>query len=284
MGVMATETAVQEGKRTAQVTVDLKATPAQVWKALTDADELTRWFPLEAKVKPGVGGSILNSWGPGMQWESPITIWEPERHLRTLWCPADTPEADLFGVDFFIEDRGGGVTRLRLVHFGFAKGGHWDAMYDGVSRGWDFMTWGLKTYLEQHKGQARRMVYVQGELGTTTKEQAWARAFSDDGILPDAARGLKPGERFTAQIGGDEIRGVVRVNLPGKDFQASLDALGGSILRLQADPCKAGPGEQFSASLMVYGDHPGSVDRIRQEWVATLGGMLGKAGVVDRTK
>ena len=24
-----------------------------VWKALTDAEELTRWFPLDAKVKPG---------------------------------------------------------------------------------------------------------------------------------------------------------------------------------------------------------------------------------------
>jgi uncharacterized protein YndB with AHSA1/START domain len=37
----------------------------EVWKALTDANELARWFPLEARVTPGLGGNIFVSWGPG---------------------------------------------------------------------------------------------------------------------------------------------------------------------------------------------------------------------------
>jgi uncharacterized protein YndB with AHSA1/START domain len=37
----------------------------EVWKALTDANELARWFPLEARVTPGLGGKIFVSWGPG---------------------------------------------------------------------------------------------------------------------------------------------------------------------------------------------------------------------------
>jgi uncharacterized protein YndB with AHSA1/START domain len=43
-----------------QINVPVEA----VWKALTDAQELMRWFPLDAKVEPGKGGSIWISWGP----------------------------------------------------------------------------------------------------------------------------------------------------------------------------------------------------------------------------
>ena len=42
--------------------IEIDAPLAAVWKALTDADELTRWFPLNAGVTPGVGGSVWMSW------------------------------------------------------------------------------------------------------------------------------------------------------------------------------------------------------------------------------
>ena len=44
-----------------------------VWRALTEADELRRWFPVDARVSPGVGGSIWLSWGDGAEGEAPIT-------------------------------------------------------------------------------------------------------------------------------------------------------------------------------------------------------------------
>lgn len=43
--------------------VTISAPVEAVWKALTDAMELARWFPLEASVRPGVGGSVRLSWG-----------------------------------------------------------------------------------------------------------------------------------------------------------------------------------------------------------------------------
>lgn len=43
----------------------IAAEPDEVWQALTDARELTRWFPVEARVEPGLGGSIWLSWGEG---------------------------------------------------------------------------------------------------------------------------------------------------------------------------------------------------------------------------
>lgn len=83
--------------------IAIDATPDEVWRALTEGEELKRWFPLDARVKPGVGGSVWLSWGEGSEWESPIEIWEPSRHLQT----ADvTPQPDgapplKIAVDYF---------------------------------------------------------------------------------------------------------------------------------------------------------------------------------------
>ncbi len=45
--------------------------PDVVWRALTEADELSRWFPVEARVAPGAGGSIWLSWGGGAEGNAP---------------------------------------------------------------------------------------------------------------------------------------------------------------------------------------------------------------------
>ena len=263
-------------KRTAELSVDLKATPEAVWKALTDSEELTRWFPLEARVKPGVGGSIFASWGEGVQWDSPITIWEPKQRLRVLWCPPNTPEPDLFGVDYFIEDRGGGVTRLRLVHFGFSKDPQWDGMYDGVSRGWDFMFWMLKSYMQDHQGTPRRAFFLHKDL-PVSKEEAWGKAFGAGGVVEGVRVGeLKPGQRFEATVGGKKVSGTVRVNLAGKDFQAMLDVNGGTIMRVQTDPCKAGPGEELSVTLAAYSTDEKVLEPMRAACAARMEELFGR--------
>lgn len=50
-----------------------------VWNAITDGEELTRWFVDEATVEPGVGGSITKSWGGVEMGKSRIDEWEPNR-------------------------------------------------------------------------------------------------------------------------------------------------------------------------------------------------------------
>jgi uncharacterized protein YndB with AHSA1/START domain len=39
--------------RVFEMSLDIAADPASVWNALTEAEELIRWFPLQADVKPG---------------------------------------------------------------------------------------------------------------------------------------------------------------------------------------------------------------------------------------
>jgi uncharacterized protein YndB with AHSA1/START domain len=49
------------GTRTQEHEVVVDAPIESVWKAITDAEELTRWFVEEATVEPGVGGTIAVS-------------------------------------------------------------------------------------------------------------------------------------------------------------------------------------------------------------------------------
>ena len=44
--------------RTVEREIEIDAPLAAVWRAHTDAEEVTRWFPLHARVSPGAGGSV----------------------------------------------------------------------------------------------------------------------------------------------------------------------------------------------------------------------------------
>src|SRR5262245_30524750 len=71
--------------------LEIAAAPEAVWKAITEAEELVRWFPQDAKVKPGKGGEIVYCWG-GLEGRCRILAWQPPKHLRTGWMEAPTPE------------------------------------------------------------------------------------------------------------------------------------------------------------------------------------------------
>ena len=117
--------------RSIETEVEIDAPIEAVWRALTAGEELSNWFPLEAKVKPGVGGSVWVSWGPGIAFESPIAVWEENKHLKLIYFEATPPEQaeeakakGMFmpfqlSVDYHLESRGG-KTVLRLIHSGFA--------------------------------------------------------------------------------------------------------------------------------------------------------------------
>jgi uncharacterized protein YndB with AHSA1/START domain len=62
--------------------IEVNAPLDAVWKALTDSAELARWFPLEAKVKPGVRGALTLSWGPECEGTARISVWEPEKNFQ----------------------------------------------------------------------------------------------------------------------------------------------------------------------------------------------------------
>src|SRR5262245_24841182 len=94
--------------------IEIDAPIEAVWKALTDAEELTRWFVEEARVTPGIGGRVWGSWGPGQDGEKQIDDWQPGKRLLLSLLPSPVAEASSENAlhapiieEYTLESRGG---------------------------------------------------------------------------------------------------------------------------------------------------------------------------------
>lgn len=238
----------------------IDAAPERVWRALTEARELERWFPLEADVDPGVGGTLRMSWGSEYDAEMSILAWEPPHHLRTQWF------GQAVVTDYRIEAEGGG-TRIRAVSSGFPLDASWDEWVEGTVRGWAYELRALKHYLEQHDGRARRALFLRRRV-TLPRQEAWDRLTGSGGLA----------ERWTTGERIDEA--------PPVQVATVLDDPAGAMTRASVEPvfhggASAGPGERQHAhdvtlwiSLWGEGEDGPRIQEIDEEWTAALERMF----------
>lgn len=110
--------------------IDLKASPARVWKALTDHKEFGQWFGVKLEGPFVVGETVRGKLTyPGfehLQWAVDVKQMEPERLFSFTWHPypvdvtidysKETPTL----VEFTLEAAGSG-THLVVTESGFEK-------------------------------------------------------------------------------------------------------------------------------------------------------------------
>jgi uncharacterized protein YndB with AHSA1/START domain len=187
--------------------VEVKATPEEVWQALAEAEGLARWFAPEVRVKPGPGGEVYLAWG-GQGGTAKIEVWEPPRRLRTADQMGGVPAT----IEYEVEAKGGGTTVVRLVQSGFEEGSDTEASLD---RGWDLFLANLRFALERGRGLGCTYAFASFGPGLPGPE-TWKRllgpallgltASPDGGPLDRLAPGaviavaLPGGERFEAQV------------------------------------------------------------------------------------
>jgi uncharacterized protein YndB with AHSA1/START domain len=274
--------------RRIETSIEINASPEAVWKALTDADELTRWFPMEARVTPGVGGSIWTAWTGEFEDTARIEVWDPPRKLVLASGVGAAGMPARLTQDYTIEARSGGTTVLRLVHSGFGRGGDrgpqsrsdaigdpWDWEFDATRRGWDFELRGLRHYLERHPGKPRRTVWIRKKT-EKTPEQAWQRliggAPGSHGLLSiKPVPSLREGDPYRfVTADGETIGGETRVCNPPHDFAGTVRELNDSYLRLRIDhPCSpAGvdPALEINLWLSMYGASDIEVEVVEHRW------------------
>jgi uncharacterized protein YndB with AHSA1/START domain len=236
------EKTVAEQSRAFRTSLDLDATPDQVWAALTEADELVRWFSPGARVTPGKGGTMVWSWGHGEDWETRIDAWEPGRLLRLVQedarpydaqgkpLPPGEVEPARIAMEFTLETVQG-KTRLRLVHSGFGHGAAWDAEIEGITEGWQAELRSLRHYLRRHRGRTRHS--ARGLVNTSLpRDAAWARLTGPGGYRLSPA-GPKEGESFEVVTpSGKRYTGTVELNLPGQTLAGTVRELNDGWFRL----------------------------------------------------
>ena len=148
-----------EAKRTnrsVDLTIEIDATLEEVWQALTTGEGIARWFAPYAAVTPGEGGSVSVGWDPKEMWETPITVWEPQRRMQTISeMPTKDGRTVRLAVDYYVDVHGGKV-RVRLIHSGFDDDSSWDNYIDGLDAGWSFFLFNLKHALERHRPRRSR--------------------------------------------------------------------------------------------------------------------------------
>jgi uncharacterized protein YndB with AHSA1/START domain len=138
--------------REIQLSVELDASPEDVFRAVTEGSEIAKWHAPEARSTPPQGGNkarIWISWGEGMSAESEVEIYDAPKHVRYPAGKNAETHAPLYA-DWLIEARDGGKTTLRLVHSGFSVGADWDDDFDAHARGWRLMLQNLRHYFARH--------------------------------------------------------------------------------------------------------------------------------------
>lgn len=122
----------------------IKATPQRVFQALTEKEDLERWFLVKADLDLRPGGAIRFEWGPGMVEVGKILVLEPPHRLSYSW---EAFEAGPTTITFELAAENDG-TRLHLIHSGIGQGEDWDNYYSSVSSGWNAHFKDLTSWLE----------------------------------------------------------------------------------------------------------------------------------------
>ena len=128
--------------------VVVKASPEVVFKALTQADELARWFPTRAESDPRAGGKIKLVWEfadasqNGSQ-EGVYVEVVPNEKFSYTWTADTVPTLVTFTLS-----ESDGETTVDLEHSTSHDGADEKKLHDDHADQWGFFLMNLKGYLE----------------------------------------------------------------------------------------------------------------------------------------
>ncbi|MGA8083952.1 MAG: SRPBCC domain-containing protein [Candidatus Nitrosopolaris sp.] len=160
-------TTERKGQKGEEETIEIKksividASPEVVFKAITDPNELTNWFPDHAILEPKVGGKMkLSFYKEKSENDHPCTgdaspegtIKEfiPNKKLSYTWQHKDVPEFPETVVSWELEDIGANKTRVELIHSGFT-GKEERKSFKEHDQGWTYFLDRLEKYCKDKK-------------------------------------------------------------------------------------------------------------------------------------
>ena len=227
--------------------IELAATPAQVWDAITTAAGNETWL-----------WSMPGDLGP----EVPlVATWEQPAHLVVRTPAAEDGSVQAF--EYVIEGRGGGTTVLRFVHSGVMCDSWEGEDPELTSHGWDMYLHTLAEYFLHFAGSPATCVCAAAPRSSVSAG-AWPALLG--------ALGLDG-----APAAGDRVK----IELPGAGpAECVVDYVRPAFLGLRASGAlyrfhgRTAIGLPIAVSAYVYG-RPADREALTQAWTAWLAGVFG---------
>lgn len=255
--------------RSVEHSIEINAPMEAVWKALTDAEEMTRWFPLQAGENPD--GSVWMAWGDDFKFVARVEASEPMRYVRTVpvFPPEQQPPVKM-ATEVWLESREG-KTHVRIVQSGFLADAAWNEEFDGTRRGWHFQLRGLKLYLERHRGTPRLVAWAR-RFRDVPAEEAWRRLMARGALLAEGRfDGLRAGDRYRVRMADSAgFEGVVHAHVPGKEFSGTVENWNHALWRVQLDDLPMRNYRDVNLWLQTYGVPETRVRALESRWKALL--------------
>lgn len=140
-------------KNTIELSINVRATAAEVWGALTDSDELENWWSEDVKLEPRVGGQFREAWeddeGKAQLASGKVTALKPKQEITFSWREKDWPNDVTTLCTFSIKDDKN-QRIITVLHSG------WEHLPENkraqlvadFSLGWKYHLKELKAYLD----------------------------------------------------------------------------------------------------------------------------------------
>lgn len=220
--------------RDIDLSIDLPASPDVVYRAISEGDEIAKWFAPRARTDEK---SIFLSWGEGMEIEEPISMREPGRRLKYAFGEAPSE------VEWTVTPRGA-LTTLRLVHTGFSTAPDADESFESHARGWRIFMLNLKHYLTRHAGQpcTQSAFVIRTPLD---RAEVWKHVVALEKEAKTTP--LEEGRtHYHVAIGnGRTLSGIVEVFAKERDVALTVGEPDGLLVRLSL--------EKAASGTMIYG-------------------------------
>jgi uncharacterized protein YndB with AHSA1/START domain len=252
------------GRRWVQVEIEVPGTPEEVWRAIATGAGISSWF-VPTRSEERQGGEIVSNFGPGMDFTSTITSWEPPERFAAEGAIGG-PGSPTVATEWTVEARAGGTCVVRVVHSLFASTDDWDDQLDGLEQGWPPIFRILRRSLERFKGMpCSAMQFVSFSSGSET--ETWEKLGGALGLFKVAQ-----GQKWSAPGGFPRMTGVVDSLGQGRHSSTvvlRLDTPAPGSAYIGAFPC----GEMAQVYMGIYlygGDAKAAVERDEPAWQAWM--------------
>jgi uncharacterized protein YndB with AHSA1/START domain len=238
--------------RDIDISVELDASPEDVFRAVANGTELAKWHVPNARVTPPTDGkkaSIWLSWGEGMSVEKEVEIWDEPKRLRYPAGRNSETKAQLWA-DWSIEAREGGKTTLRLVHSGFSANADWDDEYESHARGWRLMLQNLRHYFSRHAKKAAVHLPFTKKIDAL-RPATWSALLSKLGLegVPAAGQPFR-----ITRPDGQVITGKFDLVNPARDLALVVHELDDALLRFSLEGGAKAPGTFLYGYVIAFGE------------------------------